>query len=175
MILRPTYFEVIHQDYKDDGNPYSATLVTDDPTPPDVPDLRRIRRLRNRLIVLTLAIVCLTILSYIAIGLFSAAAESGLRERMKMMTMLNGASVFTVMAIHIPFAIIVYRLSRSLGNSRGLSILYVFFSVFTIGGSDQTPIVWWFILPLGSVIIPFILCIQTQNVLSDSQDKTDTF
>jgi len=170
--MKSAYFEVIHEDYHDDGNPYSATSLPDERIPNDDP--KRIRRLRNGLIALTLAISCLTILSYIAIGLHSAAETSELRERVKMMTTLNGICVGAVMILFIPLMVVVYRLSRALGNSRVMSILYLVFSAFWIGGGDRTPTIWW-IIPLGAVIIPFILFSQAQGILLDQPDETDSF
>ena len=173
--MKPAYFEVIHPDYHDDGNPYSATLLPDESIP-DEPDTQRIRRLRNWLIALALAIGGLTILSYVAIGLFSAAETSGLQDRMKMMTILNGVCVGIVTMIFIPLMVVVYRLSRALGNSRIMSALYLVFSTCSIGGAERTPVVWAFILPLGAVIIPFLLYVQAQNALLDQQpDETDSF
>ena len=165
--MRTAHFEIIHQDHKDDGNPYSATLVTDDPVPPDEFDLKRIKRLRNWLIMLTLAIVCLTILSYIAIGLFSAAEAPNFQEYMKR---LNGTCVGTATVLLLPMMIVVYRLSRALDNSRLMSIVYLVFSSFMFHAGNQGTL---FILPIGSVLIPFVLCIQTQNVLLEPPDETD--
>ncbi|MCL2120380.1 MAG: hypothetical protein FWH27_18355 [Planctomycetaceae bacterium] len=173
--MKTAYFEVLYEDYQDDGNPYSATLVTDDPVSPDEPNLQRIRRLRNGMIGLTLAIVCLTILSYIAIGLFYSSESLGLDKSMKMMTRLNGICVNAASILLIPLMIVVYRLSRALGNSRVMAIVYLIFSTAMFCAGDRTPTVWWFILPLGSVIIPFILYIHAQNVLLEPQNETETW
>ena len=175
MFMKTAYFEIIHEDYKDDGNPYSAVLLPDEKIP-DKPDPKRIRRLRNWLIALTFAVVGFTILGYIMIRLYSPAEAAGLQERMKMLTMLNGILIGVAVIISLALLVVVYRLSRALGNSRIMSMLYLVFSTTTIGGGEQTPTAWVFlVIPIGCVIIPFILYIQAQNALFEQPDETDSY
>ena len=177
--MKPAYFEVIHPDYHDDGNPYSATLLPDERIP-DEPDQQRIRRLRNWLIALALAIGCSAIIGYIIFGLYSSAKAAGLQEHMKILTILIVADGGVGTIIYISFMVVVYRLSRALGNSRGMSILYLVLSTFSIGVSNQVPVVGRLfimpMIPLGAVIITFVLYVQAQNALLDQQpDETDSF
>jgi len=158
--MRPAHFEIIHPDYHDDGNPYSATLLPDERIP-DEPDQHRIRRLRNWLIALAHMIGCLVIIGYIIGRLFYSEEAPGFQERI----VWTGVSIIVL----ISFMVVVYRLSRALGNSLGMSILYVFLSTFMIHFEAFT-------IPLGTVIITFLLYVQAQNALLDQQpDETDSF
>ena len=61
----------------------------------------------------------------------------------------------------------------ALGNSFGLSMIYLVFSAFIFHTGNKSLA---FILPLGVVIIPFILYVQSQNALLDQHpDETDSF
>ncbi|GHT16979.1 hypothetical protein FACS1894189_2040 [Planctomycetales bacterium] len=112
----------------------------------------------------------LTLASSLVIGLFFAAESAGSKEGMARMTNFSGILVMAVSLLLLTLLVIVIFLSRTLGHTLWGTIFALMVCSFSVGGSDRTPVAWWFIVPIGAVFCVLSLNIQVSDALAACAD-----